>query len=284
MSVKKFTGALITGGARGIGFELAKNAALDCETIVIINMNESVLLEAGKELEKIPEVNVITISKDLSTHGAVEEIFNEIKNRKIQIDILINNAGIGAFGEFRHLSKEKNFTMLQLNIIALTDFTKLFINEMISRKNGYILNIASLAAFQPGPLMAVYYASKAYVLSFSQSIARELKGTGVSVTALCPGPTKTYFQTRVGSENSWLSRWSQLASADEVAGYGYRAMLKRKTVAIPGILNSLIVFMIRFIPRNLLTNIVYMLQKFNRQTSRKISTQKINEKQHKNAA
>lgn len=284
MSMKKFTGVLITGGARGIGFELAKMAAADCETIILVNMDESVLLQAGRELQQKFGVDVIVITKDLGTITAAEELYMDLKKKNIQVDVLMNNAGIGAFGEFQHMPWEKCSLILQVNIITLTHLTKLFLHEMIERRKGFILNVASMAAFQPGPLMSIYYASKAYVLSFSRSIARELTGTGVSVTALCPGPTRTNFQKRVGSENSLLSRFNWLQSAEDVAEYGYKSMLKKKIVAIPGIFNSLIVFITRFIPMNLLTTIVYKLQRLNRKSSAQGEDERINEHPHKTAA
>lgn len=176
------------------------------------------------------------------------------------IDILINNAGIGEFGFFYQTDWHKEEEMINTNVIALTSFCKLFGKDMVARKRGRILNLASTAAFQPGPLMAVYYATKAYVLSFSEAIANEFKDTGVTVTALCPGPTATDFHDRAGMLKSKLVAGRKIASARDVAWYGYRAMMKGATVAIPGLKNRLLVLSSRFSPRAVVTAVVRKMQ------------------------
>jgi len=249
--------ALITGASGGIGYEFAKLLAKDCAVLVLVARSLDRLLEVKKELESISDVSVsvMTIAKDLSKPGVAEEIYRELKNENISVDILINNAGIGNLGKFADTDWQKDAEMISLNIVALTHLTKLFVKGMIERRSGKIVNVASTAAFQPGPLMAVYYASKAYVLSFSEAIANELKGTGVNVTVLCPGPTATGFVKAAAMEESRLFKIRRPAKAVDVARYGYEAMIKGKTVAIHGIISKIVAFSTRLAPRHILPSI-----------------------------
>jgi short-subunit dehydrogenase len=174
--------------------------------------------------------------------------------------VLVNNAGFGLGGEFADTAIQRELDMIQVNIAALTYLTKLFIPPMIKRKSGRVLNLASTAAFQPGPLMAVYYASKAYVLSFSEALAEELRNTGVTVTALCPGPTQTDFAEVAQMTNSRLFNTFGVADAADVAKYGFDAMMQGKRLAIPGIKNKIIAQANRISPRSLTTKIARILQ------------------------
>ncbi len=221
------------------------------------------LAKTKAELEKNFSVEVIALAKDLSLPNIAQDIIDDIDNT--QIDVLINNAGFGLFGSFAETDWERESAMLHVHIITATHLTKLVLDGMIKRGSGQILNMSSLAAFQPGPLMSIYYASKGYMLSFSEAIANELKGTGVTVTALCPGPTKTAFQETV-SENTCDNKIKfNMASAKEVALYGYKAMLKGKTYAIPGGFNKFLATIPRFITRNAATSIVRKIQLKNRE-------------------
>ncbi|HXY54316.1 MAG TPA: SDR family oxidoreductase [Nitrospirota bacterium] len=247
--------ALITGASGGIGYEFAKLLAKDCSVLILVARSLDRLLEVKKELESIADVSVRTIAKDLSKPGVTEEIYRELENENISVDILINNAGIGSLGKFAETDWQKDAEMISLNIVALTHLTKLFVKGMIERRSGKIVNVASTAAFQPGPLMAVYYASKAYVLSFSEAIANELKGTGVNMTVLCPGPTATGFVKAAAVGESRLFRIRRPAEALDVARYGYEAMMKGKTVAIHGMLSKIVALSTRVAPRNALLSI-----------------------------
>ncbi len=242
--------ALITGASGGIGREFAKILAGNCANLVLVGRQVARLRAAKLKLDCVCSGSeIITIAKDLSRPGAAAEILAELEQQNITVDMLINNAGFGGFGAFSARKWEDEAAMIAVNITALTQMTKLFVRGMIERKRGRILNIASTAAFQPGPLEAVYYASKAYVLSFSEALANELKGTGVTVTVLCPGATATGFAAAAGLEQSRLFKYLKPASAPEVAKYGYDAMMRGKTIAIPGALNKLGAFGARLLPR-----------------------------------
>jgi hypothetical protein len=251
--------ALITGASGGIGYEFAKLLARDCRTLVLVARSRDRLQAVKKELESAHPVSVRVMDKDLSLPGAADEIYLELGKARIDVDILVNNAGFGGYGAFSGTNWKNEAEMIGVNITALTHLTKLFVKDMIVRKSGKIVNVASTAAFQPGPFMAVYYASKAYVLSFSEAIANELKGTGVTVTALCPGPTDTGFAAAADVEQSRLFRLRRAASAAEVARYGYNAMRKGKTVAVHGLLNKIMAFSVRLSPRKLLPAVVRRL-------------------------
>ncbi len=251
--------ALITGASGGIGYEFAKLLAQDCSMLLLVARNRDRLAEVKKELETAAPVSVLIIEKDLSKSGAAEEIYGELKSKNISPDILINNAGFGDHGAFSETDWPKEEKMIAVNITALTRMTKLFVQGMVERRSGRIVNVASTAAFQPGPFMAVYYASKAYVLSFSEAVANELKGTGVTVTALCPGPTDTGFATAARMERTNLFTLTKPASAAAVARYGYEAMQKGRTVAVHGVLNKILAFSVRTAPRKMVPVLVRWL-------------------------
>ncbi len=251
---------LITGPTSGIGYELAKLFAKDGYGLILVARGGDRLAPLKAELEKTYGVFVKTIEKDLSESNAPQEVFQELKTDTHSIELLVNNAGFGNYGTFDQTDLETELRMIQLNIASLTHLTKLFLKGMIKNKWGRILNVASTASFQPGPLMAVYYASKAYVLSFSEALANELKGTGVTITALCPGPTRTGFQKRADIEGTRLVSGGLIMDAKRVAEEGYRGLMRGKTVVIPGLKNKAIAFSVRLTPRNLVTKIVRAIQ------------------------
>lgn len=247
--------ALITGASGGLGKEFARIHASKGDNLVLVARSKDKLEAVKFELEKQYSVSVYVIVKDLSDQYAPKAVYDELKNQKIRVDYLINNAGFGDFGLFAETNWEKQLEMINLNITCLTYLTRLFLPDMIKNKDGRILNIASTAAFQPGPTMSVYFATKAFVLSFSEAIANELKGTGVTVTALCPGATETGFKAAASLDDSNLFKGNQIASSKEVAQYGYKKMMEGKTVAIHGIVNNMMAQSVRFAPRSIVTTI-----------------------------
>ncbi len=252
--------ALITGASNGIGLELAKIHASKGNNLVLVARNKTKLNEIKAELENQFNVSVYTIGKDLSIANAAQDVYNETNQQKIQIDYLINNAGFGDFGMFVATDWNKELQMINLNITTLTQFTKLYLKDMVSRKNGKIMNVASTAAFQSGPTMAVYYATKAYVLSFSEATDNEVREFGVSVTALCPGATESGFQAAAAMEESALVKGKKLPTAKEVAIYGYNAMMKGKVVAIHGFMNWILANSVRFLPRSIVVKTTRKIQ------------------------
>lgn len=248
--------ALITGASSGIGYELAKIFARDKYNVVLVARSDKKLQEIAAEIEKEYGVTAKVIAKDVSKITAAQEIYNILKQEGIKVDALVNNAGFGDFGFFTETSWEKELEMINLNMTSLTALTKLFVKDMVSRKSGKILNLASTASFQPGPLMAVYYATKAYVLSFSEAIANELQGTGVTVTALCPGPTESGFQSAADMKDSKLVKGKKLPTSKEVAEYGYQAMKSGKVVAVHGMMNKIMAQSVRYSPRSVVRSLV----------------------------
>lgn len=243
--------ALITGASNGIGMELAKIHASKGGNLVLVARNKHKLDEIKKELEHEFKIKVYIIIKDLSLVNSASEVYQETTKENLQIDYLINNAGFGDFGMFSETDWNKEFQMINLNITTLTHFTKLYLQDMIKLKSGKIMNVASIAAFQSGPTLAVYCATKAYVLSFSEAISNELIGTGITVTTLCPGATKSGFEVAAAMEQSNLFKDKKLPTSKEVAEYGYSSMMKGKTVAIHGIINYILANSVRFLPRAL---------------------------------
>jgi short-subunit dehydrogenase len=246
---------LITGASTGIGLEFAEIFASKNYNLVLVARSADKLNAFANKHQ-----NVVTIVQDLSKPNAAQILFDELKNQKITIDILINNAGFGDFGMFADSDWNKQEQMINLNITCLTQLTHLCLPNMIANKKGKILNVASSAAFQPGPLMSVYYATKAFVLHFSEAIANELADTGITVTALCPGATTSGFQDLANMHESKLVKGKKLPTSKEVAQYGYDVLMKGKIVAIHGIFNYLQANSVRFTPRNLVTKIVRMVQ------------------------
>ena len=258
MSELKMT-ALVTGASGGIGEELARLFAADGHNLVLVARSRDKLSALAEELSDKHNVNARVLPADLARAEAPREIFEELQSDAVTVDALVNNAGIGSYGLFAETDAKTELDLLQINVVALTHLTKLFLPQMIARRRGYVLNVASTAAFQPGPLMAVYYASKAYVLSFSEALANETSGTGVRVSALCPGPTETGFVAAAGMVESKLFD-ANVMDARSVAVEGYRGMLSGKTVVIPGLRNRLLASGYRFAPRGLITKVVRGIQ------------------------
>jgi short-subunit dehydrogenase len=251
--------ALVTGASGGIGKELALQCAGDGHDVVLTARDEAALREVAAEIEALYQVRTHVLPCDLSEAGAPARIADRLRSQNITVDILINNAGFGALGPFLSVDLATEIGMIELNITALTSLTRLLAPGMVQRKRGFILNVASTAAFQPGPLMAVYYASKAYVLFLSEALSNELKDTGISVTALCPGPTRTEFQAAAGMGDVKMLR-RPLMDATSVARIGYRGMKRGKRIVVPGFLNKLAAQAYRLAPRGLLTAMVRRIQ------------------------
>jgi len=245
--------ALITGASGGIGLELARIFARQGYGLALVARSRERLEQIAAEL-KPASVHVVPL--DLTGSGAAQEVQHEIPS----VDVLVNNAGYGVYGKFAASPLDDDLGLMQLNMAALVALTRLYLPGMIAARSGKILNVASTAAFQPGPLMALYYASKAFVLSFSEAIANELEGTGVTVTALCPGPTATGFQERAHVEKSRLFRYMKVMDARRVAEIGYRGLMAGKTVVIPGVMNKLLAQSVRVSPRKMVTKIARMVQ------------------------
>jgi len=251
---------LITGASSGIGLELARIFAKNKTDLVLAARSGDKLKALSDEITKSSGVKVKIISKDLSILKNCEELAAKLKNETITIDYLVNNAAFGTSGFFTDTDLQKEIEMINLNITALTYLSKVYAREMKQRGSGKILNVSSTAAFQPGPLMAVYYATKAYVQSLSEALANELKGTGVTVTALCPGPTISGFQSAANINNVRLVKGRKLPTSAEVALFGYNSMMNGKTVAVHGLMNKIVVQIVRFVPRKLITSVIRKIQ------------------------
>jgi uncharacterized protein len=253
--------ALITGATSGIGLELATIFAKSGISLALIARNKTDLEKIKVTLEKVYNVEVFIYICDLAKPDCAQQVYEVMSNEGIEIDYLVNNAGFGDYGDFVDSDAGKNYDMMMLNMITLTEMTHLFLPAMKEKGYGRILNVASTAAFQPGPLMSVYFATKAYVLSFSEGLSQELSGSGVTVTSLCPGPTETNFQKGAKMESSKLLKIVNLMDPQIVAQAGYEAMNDGDVIIIPGFANKLFVMLIRFIPRFLVRKIIYSIQK-----------------------
>jgi len=242
---------LMTGASGGIGYELAKLFARDHHNLVLVARSADKLAQVATELQA-HGITVKTIALDLAAPPAPKFLFDQVQREGVIIDVLINNAGFGIFGEFAQMPEQEILGQIDLNIRALTELTRLFLPAMVKRRSGRIMNVASTAAFQPGPLIAVYYATKAYVLSFSEAIANELRHSGVTVTCFCPGATHTDFARRAGIENSRVFKLGAM-SAEKVALDGYRAVMEGRTLAVSGVHNWVVAQANRLAPRKMAT-------------------------------
>ena len=251
--------ALITGASLGIGYELAKLFARDKHNLVLVSRNQHKLAQIAEELKSLGAPKVTVIAKDLAELEAPDEVFAETERQKLTIDFLVNNAGFGERGSFLKTNLDNELEMVQVNIVALMHLTKLYLPGMVQRRVGRIMQVASTAAFQPGPFMAVYYATKAFVLSFSEATFEELRATGVTVTALCPGATETGFAQRAGMLNSKLFKM-RVMDAKTVAEIGYRGFMHGKPLVVTGLRNRLMAFSVRFGPRSLVRKVVRGIQ------------------------
>ncbi|MDY6902480.1 MAG: SDR family oxidoreductase [Cyanobacteriota bacterium] len=252
--------ALITGACSGIGYELTCIFASQNYNLVLVDINKPRLIEISEKFIQEYGIHVKDIAIDLSISTSPEAIYLELQQASIQIDVLVNNAGFGIYGLFNETNLKSELEMIQVNVVCLTHLTKLFLKHMVEQGNGKILNVSSTAAFQPGPLMSVYFATKSYILSFSEAIANELEDTGVSVTVLCPGPTKSGFHQRTGTENSQRMKDMKMMDAKTVAEIGYRGLMAGQTVVIPGTKNRILAEAVRFLPRKQVTKISKVVQ------------------------
>jgi uncharacterized protein len=259
--------ALITGASSGIGLEMARICAAERRDVVLVARSARNLAELAATLEREHDIRAYVIAADLASSEGIERIVSRVAELRLTIDLLVNNAGFGVYGPFVQTSLDAELQMIHVNIVALTHLTKRLLPPMLARRSGRILNVASTAAFLPGPLMAVYYATKAYVLSFSEALANEVTGSGVTVTTLCPGPTASNFQTAAGLENSKLMFGKKLPSSREVAKAGYEGMMAGKTVVIPGLSNKLVASTPRFLPRATMARIVRRAQELRKSSA-----------------
>jgi short-subunit dehydrogenase len=247
--------AIVTGASCGIGYELAKILAKDGKDIVIIARSRGQLEDLKREIENKHGTKVKVLAKDLSDPKAPPEIFSELEKEKIYIDVLVNNAGFGVYGMFLETDLREELDMIQVNAASLIHLTKLFLKGMVDDKSGYILNAASLCAFLPTPMEAVYCSTKAFVLHFSEALANELQGTGVSVTCLCVGLARTGFQKRAHMENCRVAK-RKMMDAATVAEAGYKALKRGKIIEIPGLEYKFAPWFARFAPRTMVTRVV----------------------------
>lgn len=251
--------ALVTGASSGIGLALARILAEHGHDLVLVARREDKLVQLGEELARSDGINYRVIAADLAGPRASEEVVARLSSLAVRVDVLVNNAGFGLHGPFAQAPLDAQLDMVQVNIVALTALTGLLLPSMVARRAGRILNVASTAAFQPGPMMAVYYATKAYVLSFSEALANELAGTGVTVTALCPGPTRSEFQATARMQSARLVRMMKLPEAHSVALAGYEGLMRGRRIVIPGWTNRLGAQLVRLAPRAWVTGVVRRL-------------------------
>lgn len=254
--------ALITGASGGIGYELAGQFAQGGYDLVLVARSVEGLKHAADRLRERWNTAVHIAPFDLALPGAADELFQHTQRNGLTVDVLVNNAGFGTHGFFHEIDPKETLDLLNLNVTALTQLTRLYLNGMVERNRGGVLNVASTAAFQPGPFMAAYYASKAYVLSFTEAVAEELSGTRVTVSVLCPGPTGTEFQRRAGITGTVIgAKGLLMMSAERVARVAYRQFRKGKRVIIPGLANKSGAVVAPRVPRALVLPIIKRLQK-----------------------
>jgi len=252
--------ALITGASSGIGLELARLFARDGYDLVLVARRREKLEALGKDLTQRHGISCRAIAADLADPTAPAALVRQVEAASVQVDVLVNNAGFGELGLFAETDLETARGMIEVNVTALTALTKLLLPGMLARRRGRVLNVASTAGFAPGPLMAVYYATKAYVISFSEALAEELRGSGVSVTVLCPGPTITEFQSVAHMESTRLFRMPGVMDAVSVARAGYAGLMRGKRMVVPGLLNQVLPLVIRFSPRAVVVRVARLFQ------------------------
>lgn len=251
--------ALVTGASGGIGADIARVLATRGHPLVLTARSEGKLQDLAEELEREHGTRSLVIPMDLGVDGAAAALAESIAGRGVRIEILVNNAGFGQYGDYLERDPADESSMLNVNLVALTALTRRYLPEMVGRGYGRILNVGSTGSFFPGPLISVYYATKAYVMSYSEALAEELRNTGVTVTCLCPGPTRTGFQRRAGVRAASLVK-STVMEPDEVARIGVDAMFAGKRVAVAGIVNKLMVLLPRFLPRAVVPKLVLWVQ------------------------
>ena len=247
--------ALVTGASSGIGYELAKLFAKDGKNVVIVARSQDKLEDLKTEIENKYGTSVRVLVKDLSDPTSPQEIFAELEKEDINVDVLVNNAGFAVYGKFAETDWEKESEMIQVNTTSLTHLTKLFLKNMLENRSGYIMNVASAVGFVSAPMFSVYAATKSHVLHFTEALANELKGTGITVTCLCPGTTETLFWQRSDGENCRAGK-GRMTPAATVAKVGYSALKKGKVLAMPDLASRSFPFILRFAPRGIITKMV----------------------------
>ncbi len=248
MNASKLETVLITGASSGIGLELAKCFAAEGSNLILVARNRAALEQLAGELRRQHQIEVHVLKADLARPESAQEIFAQTGRAGLTVDVLVNNAGFGLHGEFAELPLARQLEIIHVNVTALVALTGLFLPGMVQRRRGGVLNVGSVAGFMPGPRMAIYFASKAFVQSFSEALNEELRGSGVAVSVLCPGPTKTNFsQTARGYRQHEIQ--SPKMSAVAVALAGLRAFRRRQCVCVPGALNKLLMSAPRLLPR-----------------------------------
>jgi short-subunit dehydrogenase len=253
---KQASWALVTGASGGIGMEMARDLAAQGHALVLVARKAGALQQLADELRQRHGTETLVVALDLSAPEAADQVAEKLREAGIEPAVLVNNAGIGLFGLHTETRLDDEQAMINLNVVTLTRLTKLLLPAMVARRQGRVLNVASTAAFQPGPYMAVYYATKAYVLSYSEALAEELAGTGVTVTALCPGPTSTGFDAAAQASDSGLFKGKRLPDAKSVADFAVEAMNRGRRVAVHGTMNCVMAQSIRFTPRRVVTKMV----------------------------
>lgn len=262
MAAREGTGqtALVTGASMGIGVDLAECFAKDGYDLILTARSEAALKEVAARLATAHGIQATPITADLGVPGSGEKLAAEIAARGMAVDVLVNNAGYGLAGAFEGSDRASQLGMIDLNDRALVELTHIYWPRMLANKGGGVLNVASTASFQPGPLMAIYYASKAFVLSFSEALWKEAEGSGVRVSCLCPGPTTSNFRERAGTGKTRLARAGQPMSSAVVAGMGYRGWQRNRRIVITGARNALVARLVPFLPRRTVLGLVHKMQ------------------------
>jgi len=255
--MRKF--ALITGASRGIGLAFAELLARQGYDLLLVARSQDQLLSVKKRLQNSFNVEVVIFLVDLSLPSSPQELVNFIDNNKIEIGMVINNAAFGYNGKYSNLAWEQEIKMINLNIVSSVYITKYFLNKMLKSNSGSIINVISTVAFAPGPYMSSYSASKAYMLSYTESLAEEIKGSEVKLMALCPGPTRTNFHYQSGINFS-EAELNQMPTAEQVAVYAYSLLRKNQVVVIHGWANKILVISLRFLPRNLIKSVLSIIR------------------------
>ena len=252
--------ALVTGASGGIGLELARLMAREGWDLVLASRDGAALARIAGELSAAHGITAIPVAVDLATPAGPEALHRAVVEKGVSVDVLVNNAGFGAHGPFALSDPETMAGMVELNVASLVRLTRLFVGPMAERRRGRILNVSSIAGFVPGPYMAVYHATKAFVTSFSEALAEELRGTGVTVTALCPGPVRTGFFARAGTREFAAYRFMEVSPA-ACARAGYRGMMKGKRMILPGLANRFVIALSGMLPRRAVARVVGAMQK-----------------------
>jgi short-subunit dehydrogenase len=252
--------ALVTGASCGMGYEYAKLFAKDGKNIVVVARSRDKLEGLKNDLEKAHGTKVKVLVKDLADPRSPQEIFSELEKEGVNVDVLVNNAGFGVYGKFADTDWQKEAEMLQVNIVSLTQLTKLFLKGMAEKRSGKILNVSSVAGLAPSPWLTAYSGTKHYVLGFSNALACDLRGTGVSVTCFCPTNTRTLFGERANAQTaSGMRRGLFEMDAATAARIGYKALAKGKTTEVAGLATNLSMFFMRLMPRKLVTKVASLI-------------------------